>query len=141
MPNGDYTVTAEGAGFRTSRRAVTVPVWALRSGGGCGTVQVDLGATRRVLAWGQMTMLDSLADANRDNAWAIEVFDVDGDRPGGFIFGGDHWGSSEAPCNVYSGAYVGRARRVTFRASSIHTADLDAFGVGNILILDDLGDE
>lgn len=121
------------------QRVVTVPVWALKNGGGSGTMQVDLGATRRVLAWGQMTMVDSLADADRDNAWAIEVFDVDGDRPGGFMFGGEHWGSSEAPCNVYSGAFAGRARRITFRASAIHTADLDAFGVGNVLVLDDLG--
>ena len=121
------------------QRAVTVPVWGLKNGGGSGTVQVDLGTTRRVLAWGQMTMVDSLTDADRDNAWAIEVFEVDGDRPGGFIFGGDHWGSSEAPSNVYSGAYAGRARRITFRASAIHTADLDAFGVGNVLVLDDLG--
>ena len=90
-------------------------------------MQVDLGTTRRVLAWGQMTMVDSLADADRDNAWAIEVFEVDGDRPGGFVSGGAHWGSSEAPSNVYTGAFA------------IHTAVLDAFGVGNVLVLDDLG--
>lgn len=121
------------------QRAVRVPLWAIKNGGGSGTVQVDLGTTRRVLAWGQMTMVDSLADADRDNAWAVEVFDVDGDRPGGFVFGGGHWGSSEAPCNVYTGAFAGRARRITFRASAIHTADLDAFGVGIVLVLDDLG--
>lgn len=121
------------------QKAVTVPVWALKNSGGCGTVQVDLGVTRRVLVWGQVTMVDSLTDADRDNAWAIEVFDVDGDRPGGFIFGGEHWGSSEAPSNIYTGAFAGRARRITFRASAIHTADLDVFGVGNVLVLDDLG--
>jgi Matrixin/Putative peptidoglycan binding domain len=125
--------------FAPGQPAVTVPVWALKNGGGSGTVQVDLGATHRVLAWGQMTMVDSLADADRDNAWAIEVFEVDGDRPGGYIFGGDHWGSDGAPCNVYSGAFAGRARRITFRATAIHTADLDAFGVGNVLVLDALG--
>ena len=125
--------------FAPGQQAITVPVWALKNSGGSGTVQVDLGATRRVLAWGQMTMVDSLADADRDNAWAIEVFDVDGDRPGGLIFGGDHWGSNEAPCNVYTGAFAGHAQRITFRASAIHTADLDAFGVGNVLVLDDLG--
>jgi hypothetical protein len=127
--------------FAAGQRAVRVPVWALKNGGGSGTVQVDLGTTQRVLAWGQMTMVDSLADADRDNAWAIEVFDVDGDRPGGFVFGGEHWGSSEAPCNVYTGAFVGRARRITFRASAIHTADLDAFGVGMVLVLDPGGIE
>jgi hypothetical protein len=127
--------------FAAGQRAVRVPVWALKNGGGSGTVQVDLGTTQRVLAWGQMTMVDSLADADRDNAWAIEVFDVDGDRPGGFVFGGEHWGSSEAPCNVYTGAFVGRARRITFRASAIHTADFDAFGVGMVLVLDPGGIE
>lgn len=121
------------------QRAVTVPIWGLKGGGGCGTVQVDLGATRRVLAWGQLTMTDSLADLDRDNAWAVEVFDVDGDRPGGLVSGGEHWGSSEAPSNVYSGAFVGRARRITFRVSAIHTTDLDVFGVGTVLVLDDLG--
>jgi hypothetical protein len=125
--------------FAAGQQAVTVPIWALKNSGGSGTIQVDLGETRRVLAWGQMTMVDSLADADRDNAWAIEVFEVDGDRPGGLIFGGDHWGSSEAPCNVYAGAFAGRARRITFRATAIHSGDLDAFGVGNILVLDDLG--
>jgi len=124
----------------SGQRAVSVPVWALKNAGGSGTVQVDLGSTRRVLAWGQMTMVDSLTDADRDNAWAIEVFDVDGDRPGGFVFGGDHWGSREGPANVYAGAFTGRARRITFRASAIHTTDLDAFGVGNVLVLDDLGE-
>lgn len=121
------------------QQAVTVPVWALKSTGGAGAVQVDLGTTRRVLAWGQVSMVDSLADADRDNAWAIEVFDVDGDRPGGLVFGGDHWGSSEAPCNVYAGAYSGRARRITFRAAAVHTDDLDVFGVGTVLVLDPLG--
>ncbi len=125
--------------FAPGQRAITVPVRALKNDGGSGTMQVDLGTTRRVVAWGQMTMVDSLADADRDNAWAIEVFEVDGGRPGGFIFGGDHWGSNEAPSNVYAGAFTGRARRITFRASSIHTVDLDAFGVGNVLVLDDLG--
>jgi peptidoglycan hydrolase-like protein with peptidoglycan-binding domain len=125
--------------FAPGQPAVTVPVWALKNTGGSGTVQVDLGATHRVLAWGQMMMVDSLTDADRDNAWAIEVFEVDGDRPGGYVFGGDHWGSDGAPCNVYSGAFAGRARRITFRATAIHTADLDAFGVGNVLVLDALG--
>lgn len=123
----------------SGQRAVTVPLWGLKNGGGSGTVQVDLGTTRRVLAWGQVTMADSLTDADRDNAWAVEVFEVDGDRPGGFVFGGDHWGSREAPSNVYTGAFAGRARRITFRVSALHTADLDVFGTGTVLVLDDLG--
>lgn len=121
------------------QRVVTDPVWALKTAVAHARCRSIWARPRRVLAWGQMTMVDSLTDADRDNAWAIEVFEVDGDRPGGLVSGGEHWGSSEAPSNVYSGAFAARARRITFRASAIHTADLDAFGVGWVLVLDDLG--
>jgi hypothetical protein len=115
---------------------VTVPLFGLRNDGGTGTISVDLGRPKRVLAWGQVTMVDSLTDLDRDNAYAVEVFDVDGDRPPGFVFAGDHWGSSEAPSNVYSGAFVGNAQRVTFRIGAIHSDDLDVFGGGTIIVLD-----
>lgn len=125
---------------RPTSDVVTVPIWALKSTGGTGTVAVDLGRRKRILAWGQVTMMDSLADLDRDNAVAIDIFDLDGDRPAPFIFAGDHWGSSESPSNVYAGAFVGDAQRVTFRLSALHTADLDLFGTGTIIVLDDGGD-
>jgi len=121
---------------RHTSDVVTVPLWGLKNSGGTGTVTVDLGRPRRILAWGQITMADSLNDLDRDNAYAVEVFDVDGDRPAGFVSGGAHWGSVEAPSNVYSGAFVGRGQRVTFRISALHTADLDVFGTGTIIVLD-----
>ncbi len=123
--------------FRTAvSDFVTVPLVGLKSTGGTGTRLVDLGLPRRVLAWGQITMVDPLTDFDRDNAYAVEVFDVDGVRPGPLISGGDHWGSSTAPSNVHNGGWVGTAQRITFRISSLHTSDLDSFGTGNIIILD-----
>lgn len=123
--------------FRTNARDfVSVPLAGLKSTGGTGTRLVDLGRTRRVAAWGQVTMVDPLRDFDRDNAYAVEVFDVDGVRPGPLISGGDHWGSPAAPSNVHNGAFVGAAQRITFRISSLHTSDLDTFGTGNIIILD-----
>lgn len=115
---------------------VRAHLWALKSKGGTDAVTVDLGRPVRILAWGQVTMLDPLSEFDRDNAYAIEVFEVDGERPGAYVHGGDHWGSDGAPSNIYTGAWIGNAQRVTFRMSAIHTHDLDAFGVGNIIVLD-----
>ncbi|MBW3604830.1 MAG: matrixin family metalloprotease [Actinobacteria bacterium] len=122
---------------RHTSDAATVPIWALRNSGGTGVVTVDLGRTVRVLAWGQVTMTDSLTDLDRDNAYAIEVFAVDGERTHPLISGGRHWGSAQAPSNVHAGAYVGRASTVTFRLSALHTADLDLFGVGTVIVLEE----
>jgi hypothetical protein len=119
---------------------VSVPLWALEATGGADVVTVDLGRTVDLLAWGQTTMVDSRADFDRDNAYAVEVFMVDGDRPGPYVWGGDHWGSDGAPSNVYTGAWTGRARRVTFRLSVSHMRDLEAFGVGNVIVLDGGGE-
>lgn len=115
---------------------VTVPLWALESTGGCDVVTVDLGRSVSLLAWGQVTMIDSRSELDRDNAWAIEVFLVDGERPGPYVFGGRHWGSDGAPSNVYTGAWTGRAQTVTFRLSVAHMQDLEAFGTGNIVALE-----
>ena len=115
---------------------VTRPIWALKSTGGTGTVTIDLGREVRLLAWGQATMADSLNDLDRDNAYAVEVYEVDGERRSPYIWGGAHWGSDGAPSNIYSGAWTGRAQRVTFRISALHTSDLDVFGTANIIILD-----
>jgi hypothetical protein len=121
--------------------AVTVPLWALESTGGSDVVTVDLGRTVSLLAWGNATMLDSRSDFDRDNAWAVEVFMVDGDRPGPYVFGGRHWGSDGAPSNVYTGAWTGRARTVTFRLSVAHMQDLEAYGTGNVVVLETGGVE
>ena len=48
---------------------------------------------------------------------------------------GSHWGSDGAPSNVYTGAWTGRARTITFRLSAAHMQDLEAFGTGNIIVL------
>lgn len=126
-----YPTTVNAAGSRV----VTVPLWALENSGGCDVVTVDLGRTVSLLAWGTVSMVDSRADLDRDNYYAVEVFMIDGDRPGPYLFGGDHLGSDGAPSNCYSGAFLGRGRRVTFRISVGHMQDVEAFGTGNIIVL------
>ena len=81
-------------------------------------------------------MADSKNNLDRDNGYAIEIYSVDGIRPGSYVYGGDHWGSDDAPSNVHTGAWIGYAQKITFRLSSVHSKDLDVFGTGNVLILD-----
>ncbi len=126
-----YPTVVDAAG----RQVISVPLWALESTGGSDVVTVDFGREVTLLAWGAITMVDSRADLDRDNYYAVEVFTVDDDRPGPYLFGGRHFGSDGAPSNCYSGAYVGRGRKVTFRMSVGHMQDVEAFGTGNVIVL------
>jgi len=113
-------------------RAAVVHVWAFA--GGTGSAVLDLGRARRFLAWSQVTFNDSLARNDRDNATAMDIFTVDAETPGVVGFGGDHLGSAGAPSNLFPGAMVGFGRRVQFRLSTLHSADLEAYGVGCVLV-------
>jgi hypothetical protein len=132
-----YPVEVNAAG----QTVVTVPLWALESTGGSDVVTVDLGRSVELLAWGHVAMTDSRVDFDRDNYHAVEVFMVDGDRPGPYLWGGDHLGSDGSPSNCYTGAWVGRARRITFRLSVGHMQDIEAFGAGIVVVLSGGGTE
>jgi peptidoglycan hydrolase-like protein with peptidoglycan-binding domain len=112
--------------------AATVHVWAFA--GGTGSAVLDLGEARRFLAWSQVTFNDSLAQHDRDNAAAMDIFTVDANTPGWVGSGGDHLGGPGAPSNLFPGAMVGFGRRVQFRLSTMHSADLEAYGVGCVLV-------
>jgi hypothetical protein len=115
--------------------AYEASLWALRSGGGSGSVTIDMGRSRSFLAWATVTMVDSLNDFDSDNAVVAEVFQVDGTETWKAVHGGAHWGPPGATANVHQGAYVGYGRRVTFRIRSIHSDDLDSYGMGIVLAL------
>lgn len=72
--------------------AFKVDLFALKSEGGSASATIDLGRARPFLAWGSVSMVDSLADLDRDNAFAFDIFTVDGNRTAGRVSGGDHWG-------------------------------------------------
>lgn len=116
--------------------AFRVNLAALKNEGGSASATVDLGARRRFLAWGSVTMVDPLTDFDRDNAVALDIFTVDGALTANRVFGGDHWGPEGSGDNVFDGAVVGFGRRVNFWLRSLHSADLDSFGVGIVLVLD-----
>jgi hypothetical protein len=113
-----------------------VNLFALKNEGGSDSVVLDLGSTRRFLAFGSVTMVDSLTDFDRDNAYAFDIFRVDGALTQSRISGGDHWGPSGSSSNVFEGALVRAGRRIEYWLRTIHSQDLDTFGVGVAITLD-----
>lgn len=111
-------------------------LWALRSTGGYGSVKFDLGRRRKFVAWGMITMVDSIKHLDDDNAVVMEVFKVDDAETWKAVSGGKHWGDPGESSNVHQGAFVGFGQTVTLRLRSIHHDDLDAYGAATIIALD-----
>lgn len=114
---------------------VAFPLFAFQSRVGTDTVTINLGQVRHFLAWGTLTMIDSLVDVDRDNMSFIDIYEVDGNRTGWRVSGGDHFGSNNSPGNVYQGAYVGYGQRITFRLTAGHVGDLEVAGYAIVLVL------
>lgn len=106
------------------------------SGGGLSgeTATIDLGSAKQFYAWCQVNLIDSLADFDRDNAVAIDIFQVDGSRTSWMVSGGDHFGASNTAQNVHQGALAGFGRRITFRIRAMHGGDLGVYGTGIVLV-------
>jgi len=83
--------------------AYRVNLAALKNNGGSASATVDLGKTRSFLAWGSVTMVDSLSDFDDDNAYAFDIFTIDGVKTPTAVYGGAHWGPLGSGSNVYQG--------------------------------------
>jgi hypothetical protein len=117
-------------------QAFKVDLFALKNLGGSASATIDLGHARPFFAWGSVTMVDSLNDFDRDNAYAFDIFTIDGVRTSPRVTGGEHWGTPGSGSNVFEGAVSGFGRFVNLWLRSIHSDDLDTFGVGIVLTLD-----
>lgn len=142
--NGDHTLAEEDIRgilslypFRVGFRDLAAVAHLHAFAGGTHSAVVDLGRERRFLAWGEITFVDPLIDYDRDNGVALDIFTVDGTSPAWVGAGGAHLGAPGAPSNLFPGAIAGRGRRVQFRLSTFHSSDLEAYGVGCIVVLDD----
>lgn len=113
--------------------AYRVNVWSGVSGVG-ETATINLGSAKQFYAWCQINMIDSLVDFDRDNAVAIDVYKVDGNRTGWRVSGGDHWGSSNTWKNVHEGALSGYGQQIMFRIRAMHKSDLAVYGTGIVLV-------
>lgn len=116
--------------------AIRRHLWALKSEGGSDSVTIDLGSQRPFIAWGSVSMIDPLNDFDADNAYALDIFTIDGELTGSKVHGGEHWGAEGSGNNVFEGAVVGNGRFIEVWLRAIHTDDLDAFGVACVVTLD-----
>ena len=98
------------------------------------TATINLGSAKQFYAWCQINLIDSLADFDRDNAVAIEIYQVDGVRTAWRVSGGDHFGAANTTQNVHEGALAGFGQRITFRIRALHSEDLAVYGSGIVLV-------
>ena len=81
--------------------AFKVDLFALKNEGGSASATIDLGRRRPFLAWGSVSMVDPLTDFDRDNAYAFDIFIVDGTLTASRGTGGEHWGPPGSGNNVF----------------------------------------
>lgn len=114
---------------------IAYPLFACDEQVGSDTITIDMETSSQVLAWGSITMIASTSEFDEDNMCYIDIFEIDGVRTGNNAYGGSHFGSNGCPANVYQGAYVGKARKVTFRIVAGHHEDLSVAGYAFVLVL------
>lgn len=102
----------------------------LRASTSTETLSIDLGSTKRVVAFVFIRSIDSLAGFDRGDGLFADISSVDGARPPGiYSFGGDHLGADGSASNLMPGMYTGPARTITFRLRSIENAVVWADGI------------
>jgi hypothetical protein len=111
------------------------PMTAINASGNA-SVTIDLGRTRPFLCWVNVTMTDSLAAFDRDNAVVADIFTIDGVQQPTRVFGGDHWGPNGSSNNVMPGARLGFGRFINCWLRVFHLSDLEAYGEAVVMTLD-----
>lgn len=93
-------------------------------------VEVDLGTSKRVVAFIHLRGMDPLASFDQGDGYFADIFRIDGARPGGqYWFDGDHFGADGADSNMMIAVYTGTAQRLTFRLRTMQDADVWAVGI------------
>ncbi len=96
---------------------------------GTTTQEVNLGSSRRFTAFTSIIGMDPRHDFDRGDAFAVDVYTIDGNRTGTWICDGRHFGASGSTSNIHSPAYTGYGQRIIFRARSFQDASVFAIGV------------
>ena len=104
-------------------------VWLFAPSRNVHVADVDLGSPREVFAYVAMTGCDPLDPFEQSDAFALDVFRVDGNLTATWVSGGAHWGPPGDAENVRAQSYRGTAQRITFRARSKESASLIGLGV------------
>ncbi len=93
------------------------------------TQDIDLGSSRRFLAFTSIVGMDPLGDFDKYDAYSAEVYKIDGNNTNKWIHGGRHFGSSGSNNNFHTPIDSGTGRVITFRARTFNNAELMAIGV------------
>ena len=115
-------------GANPTRNVHTRVLWA-RNSPRTVTSLVDLGSSRRFIAYTAIVFMDPLANFDRGDAFALDVFMVDGNMTRTVLQGGDHLGPPGSRDNLRSPVHVGTGRRITFRARTFQNAEVVGIGV------------
>ncbi len=108
----------------------TAIVRRLKADNGTSVQSVNLGSSRKVLAFIAMTSSDPRHDHDRGDMYAADIFRVDGNRPPGtYSYGGDHLGPIGASSNLLPSFYIGTVSTIEFRLRSFQDATVWAVGV------------
>jgi len=105
-----------------------------RSPTGTSTLTINLGAATTFLAWGIVSVIDSLSDFDRDNAVVMDIPLVNLVYQPRRLYGGDHFGPGALVDghgdirNVFPGAVWRFGHSVTFRLRAFHSDDLACLG-------------
>jgi hypothetical protein len=78
------------------------------------SVTISVGFQRPILAFINVTMVDSLIDYDFDNAVAADIFTVNGALTTPLVSGGSKWGPPGSIRNVFQGAFVGSGTTITY---------------------------
>jgi hypothetical protein len=101
----------------------------LHADNGADTQEIDLGSTRRVYAFVSIIGMDPKANFGRRDAFAVDIFKIDGSVTERWRFGGDHFGPDGDDRNYKRPSFRGSARKIMFRARSFHDASVFALGI------------
>jgi hypothetical protein len=89
---------------------------------------------RRTISTAEFTNLARCAPAPHPNLTyrgklSFDIFRIDGALTSSQVLGGDHWGPSGSGSNVFEGAVVRTGRWIECWLRTIHSQELDTFGV------------
>jgi len=125
LNGGDGRIYSNGRIIAGNPARYVSAVW-LFADDGTSTQEIDLGSPRRVFAFVSMTGCDPRAGFDAGDAFAFDVFKIDGGATSGFLHGGAHLGGEGASSNIFAQTYRGTAQRIMFRCRSFQ----DATGIG-----------
>jgi hypothetical protein len=96
---------------------------------GTQTADVDLGSSRPFTAFVAMIGCDPRHNFDHGDAFALDVYQVDGVTTSSFFHGGAHFGSEGSSSNIRAPVHRGVGRNIRFRARSWQNASVIGIGV------------